>query len=825
MEKLEVHSKDFLIKWINAPDNSTIEWEVRPLKRSINFAIYKKETDDDATFQSPPFLEHNSRSSSVVNITQPPSGASTPPFSSRMRSTSVSSVNKISRSDSAYKSKSRSATLSTISQSDLSLVKNYHRLLGKELVRGKFEVSKSGMYAFVFDNSFSKTVGKTVTFSARIITHEAAPNPIEIHDAPSLDDEHVFDQLRPKSDVMQSIMLKKGRKKLQGFSKRYFILNFKNGTLSYFRVNDNKLRGQMPIKESIVSANPSKRELIIDSGMEVWHLKTINKADFNAWVNAFNAIKQDAYKTHPILEENESNQIKADLQLLSQKMARLVKLTPSPLANEIALDIAVLLGKSEALITRTPSLLSEDHSIFSGDFFDAEETFEDVGVVIIEDGEKPQPEEEEQISDLISSSSEDEEETEDLLLQAVEAATLKSLSRAGESEDLYPLPHPPVKRTPDIAICTHTPPSILSFVRKNVGKDLSTIAMPVTYNEPTTALQKFAEILEYSDVLSNALKTGNEEGERLLRIATFALTYLSTFRIKERSKRKPFTPLLGETYELVREDLGFRMISEKVVHRPPVYAYFAESDTWTLRFAISPTQKFWGKHSEVNTKGKIILTIKETGEVFTWSQPTTLVKNIIAGETYAEPSGSITVKSSNGLRAIAEFSKGGMFSGRSEGVVVKAYDEDRKELPLTVTGNWTDSFTLKAGSAEKCIWEAGELLPQTNKKYGFTSFAGTLNVITDIEKGLMAPTDSRLRPDLQHFIRGDVDTAEDLKLKLEQEQRERRKLVPDENHVANFFRFVGTGAPDEGDWEFIEGDNSYWNRRKNQNWEGLLKLW
>ena len=54
-----------------------------------------------------------------------------------------------------------------------------------------------------------------------------------------------------------------------------------------------------------------------------------------------------------------------------------------------------------------------------------------------------------------------------------------------------------------------------------------------------------------------------------------------------------------------------------------------------------------------------------------------MIKNIIAGETYAEPSGTITVKSSTGYKAVAEFAKGGMWSGRSEDVVVKAFDGKR----------------------------------------------------------------------------------------------------------------------------------------------------
>ena len=100
-------------------------------------------------------------------------------------------------------------------------------------------------------------------------------------------------------------------------------------------------------------------------------------------------------------------------------------------------------------------------------------------------------------------------------------------------------------------------------------------------------------MLEYPEVATNALISDfqDESGEKLLRVAAFALSYLSTQRAKERNKRKPFTLLLGETYELVREDLGFRLISEKVSHRPPVFAYHIDTEHWTLDYALSPGQK------------------------------------------------------------------------------------------------------------------------------------------------------------------------------------------------------------------------------------------
>lgn len=844
METLEVHSKDFLIKWINAPDNSIIDWEAKPLKKSINFSFYKKK-EESLNQSETSLLDTNSTAA-----LEPPTAIVAPPQRTRSRSASTASVNQFTKSNDVYRSKSRASTLLSINESDLILIKNYNKLVANELIHGKFEVEKGGMFAFVFDNSFSKTIAKLVQFSAKIVSKSKSEEHIaqqkvvaEVHD------QHLFDEndVAP-GETLQSIMLKKRRKKLQGFTKRYFVLNFGRETLSYFKVDDNKLRGQMPVKDCIVSANPSSREFIIDSGMEVWHLKAINKADFNAWVNAFNTVKKEetvvptsttdeSDSKEPVIASTPLGASNSELQLIAQKLAQLKTENPSPLANEIHQDFLNLLARAKGPSSSSPGS-ADVQSVFSSDFHDAVDHFDETGVYFLDDEGKIQ--EDEEVADDGESSSEEEEEEDEEFVQVapsgvhadqgiVQDKELPQPTVEADDDNLYPLPHDPVSRSSDIPICTHTPPSILSFVRKNVGKDLSTIAMPVTYNEPTTVLQKFAEMLEYPEVATNALISDfqDESGEKLLRVAAFALSYLSTQRAKERNKRKPFTPLLGETYELVREDLGFRLISEKVSHRPPVFAYHIDTEHWTLDYALSPGQKFWGKQSEVTTKGTVYLKDKSTGEVFTWTQPTTMIKNIIAGETYAEPTGSVTIKSSNGYKAVAEFAKGGMWSGRSEGVIVKAFDNRKKELTYSVEGNWTESFTLKTKSTEKTIWQAGELLPQYQKKFGFTEFAGTLNKITEMEKGKLAPTDSRNRPDLQLYEKGDTDTAETLKNKLEQDQRDRRKQLETagEEHIPKFFKLKGNGPVDEAEWEFIQGEKSYWNRRKKGDWDDLIKLW
>lgn len=199
METLEVHSKDFLVKWINAPENSIIDWQAKPLKKSINFAIYKK--NEQSSVLPPPapkFLGDDTPSLNAGNNSAPPTNGSAEPDSStfvngggrnrsnsnsvgantansRLRSASVVSVNELSESVSTiYKTLSRSNTrtsafTSNLNNSDLTLVKDYKKLVSGELVHGKFHVKQGGIYAFIFDNSFSKSFGKKILFSTKII--------------------------------------------------------------------------------------------------------------------------------------------------------------------------------------------------------------------------------------------------------------------------------------------------------------------------------------------------------------------------------------------------------------------------------------------------------------------------------------------------------------------------------------------------------------------------------------------------------------------------------------------------------------------------------
>ena len=395
-------------------------------------------------------------------------------------------------------------------------------------------------------------------------------------------------------------------------------------------------------------------------------------------------------------------------------------------------------------------------------------------------------------------------------------------------KSLFPLPLDPIKRRATILAPTVLPPSLIGFLRKNVGKDLSTISMPVSANEPMSLLQRAAEILEYSNLLDQASQS-SDPVERLMLVTAFAVSSLSANRVRERSIRKPFNPMLGETYELVREDRGFRFIAEKVSHRPVQLAYQADSKEWSLSQSPLPSQKFWGKSAEITTEGRVRITVHSTGDRFSWTPATSFLRNIIAGEKYVEPVGELVVTNeSTGHRSISTFKAGGMFSGRSEEVSTRAVDASNKPLPLGLSGTWPSSLTLtRDGSPTgNTIWTAGPLVPSAPKHYGLTAFAATLNEITSIEEKHLPVTDSRLRPDQRALEDGDLDRAEEVKVQLEEGQRARRREMEDagESWTPRWFTRVGDESDGEVAWRLKGGKDGYWEERARGSWSNVIPV-
>ena len=138
--------------------------------------------------------------------------------------------------------------------------------------------------------------------------------------------------------------------------------------------------------------------------------------------------------------------------------------------------------------------------------------------------------------------------------------------------------------------------NLWNLLCKNIGKDLSKISMPVTLNEPLSTLQRLCEELEYTELLEKAVK-GETPLERLQWVVAFSISSYGS--CNARASHKPFNPLLGETFECVRDDKGFRFISEQVSHHPPISAAHASGTGWEWAQNLRIRSKFWGKFNDL----------------------------------------------------------------------------------------------------------------------------------------------------------------------------------------------------------------------------------
>jgi len=282
----------------------------------------------------------------------------------------------------------------------------------------------------------------------------------------------------------------------------------------------------------------------------------------------------------------------------------------------------------------------------------------------------------------------------------------------------------------------------ISIIRKNIGKDLSRISMPVTMNEPVNLLQKLCEELEYCELIKNACDEvlSPSPFERLMYVGAFAFSaYAGSIH---RAVKKPFNPLLGETYENIRDDKGFRFISEKVSHHPPIMACFAESDDFTFFQDNNIKTKYWGNSMECISKGVVHLTLKKFKEHYTWDKVNSVICKAMYANRYLEYRGELKVteaNSGNYFHLKFQSSKNAVSGG--------VYDKNKKQV-IQLVGNWDKVlFKVEPENKLESIWSANPFPPNYEDQYGFGQFAIELNEITPDIANKLPPTDTRFRPD------------------------------------------------------------------------------
>ncbi|XP_034560740.1 oxysterol-binding protein-related protein 3-like isoform X4 [Notolabrus celidotus] len=412
---------------------------------------------------------------------------------------------------------------------------------------------------------------------------------------------------------------------------------------------------------------------------------------------------------------------------------------------------------------------------------------------------------------LSSSSSENEVSDDDSYISDVsDSVSMDTYSNEGGSER-----HNSVSSVVTLARRRSTLPStsptssvsLWNILRNNIGKDLSKVAMPVQLNEPLNTLQRLCEEMEYSELLDSANQT-NDPYQRMVYVATFAISaYASTYH---RAGSKPFNPVLGETFECDRPDKGFRFIAEQVSHHPPVSACHSDSRNFTFWQDVRWKNKFWGKSMEIVPMGTTHVTLPAFGDHYEWNKVTSCIHNILSGQRWIEHYGEMSIKNinSDACQCKVTFVKAKSWSStvnEIEGVVT----DSKGKVVHSIFGKWHDSIYQGDPPAATCIWRANPMPEDQDQYYGFTQFAVELNELDATLRPLLPITDTRFRPDQRLLEEGNTEGAEEQKQRIEQLQRERRKVLQDNNmtHQPHFFK-----KSKDDTWV---SNNTYWETRRD----------
>lgn len=385
--------------------------------------------------------------------------------------------------------------------------------------------------------------------------------------------------------------------------------------------------------------------------------------------------------------------------------------------------------------------------------------------------------------------------------------------------------------------------SLWGVLKSLIGKDMTKMTLPVSFNECTNLLMRSAEDMEYTELLEKAASIVDDPAERMVYIAAYAASsYSSTIdRVA-----KPFNPLLGETFEYCRPDKGFRMFSEQVSHHPPIGALIAESPRWDFYGASNVKSKFNGRSFDINPLGLWYITLrpnsgaKNEEEVYSFRKVTSSVVGIITGSPVVDQYGDMEITNHTlGYKCILNFKARGWRG--TNAYEVKGTVVDAQGVPKWIVGgHWNDKIYAKkldhtvpvainngapasgdgslptddkdssaAASSRILVCQAHERI---KAPFNLTQFAITLNALPDRLRDWIAPTDTRLRPDQRAMEEARYDDAAEEKVRVEEKQRaaRRKREQTGEQYKPQWFELKTHPVSKEQYWQY---KGNYWPLR------------
>ncbi|XP_070167345.1 oxysterol-binding protein-related protein 8 isoform X4 [Polyergus mexicanus] len=351
--------------------------------------------------------------------------------------------------------------------------------------------------------------------------------------------------------------------------------------------------------------------------------------------------------------------------------------------------------------------------------------------------------------------------------------------------------------------------SLIWFLMKQVrpGMDLSKVVLPTFILEPRSFLEKLADSYYHADLLSQAVL----EDDAFTRMKAVVKWYLSGFYKKPQGLKKPYNPLLGETFRCYWQHLnGSRTfyLAEQLSHHPPISGFYVTNrqDGFTISATIIAKSKFYGNSTSAVLDGVAVLTMLPRGEDYTMTIPYAHCKGILMGTLSMELGGKVNIIcEKTGYHTELEFKLKPFLGGAELMNQVVGRIRLGKETLATISGYWDGliSITDKRTGQESIFFNpTPEIRKKRLKKYTVPlEYQGPW----ESEKLWYAVT--------QAINRDDQLAATEAKTRLEEAQRERakeRKSRGQEWIPKYFVQDIITG-----NWVYRHADVRPWDPRND----------
>ena len=353
-----------------------------------------------------------------------------------------------------------------------------------------------------------------------------------------------------------------------------------------------------------------------------------------------------------------------------------------------------------------------------------------------------------------------------------------------------------------------------NIVKEMMGNITKKQSAPIYFNEPMSLGQKQCEKFYYLDLLNKAARESKKEMQ-LCYIASFIIgeIFLSLGRCL-----KPFTPIIGETYEYVNNKKKFRFYSEQVAHNPLINAYIGETPDFAYYgdTSNSTSFKFFKGGLELLLKNKVNVFLKRTKDHYTFNSPALCVKGLVKPPLYNDYYGTTIIQNKNEpcykceLKFIEESTWSNDSLGNFEGEV---YGKNDKKIYL-LKGNWKKEIYMTDinGENKKMLLKLNQdldYLKNNSENYKLPEFCYELNYMNKRLAKSLPLNDSRFRKDIRLLEEGnDLDTAQKYKLKYEEKQR---KELDNDQHKILFFNEL---IDEETEEKYYIPNGKYWEFKK-----------